>query len=203
MSILFKASISLTKHLQRCHKNEEEVKSAMILPRPEKNRTFCNLKRQGVFKYNAQIMKSHELDTSSTTVLMKERKQSDKELAMCSLCNAFISKSLMHIRNDEFLKKKIGLYEFKHQSLSNFKFNEKMNALRSKLRRLARLFIHFCYKIWWWMNFHVIWASTFLFKHIFSFKTAPFQTVGSNCTNEMKRLFPQLRDVKKLSANIL
>ena len=68
-----KLQFPLTKHLQRCHKNEEEVKSAMILPRPEKNRTFCNLKRQGVFKYNAQIMKSHELDTSSTTVLMKEK----------------------------------------------------------------------------------------------------------------------------------
>nr|XP_022306025.1 uncharacterized protein LOC111112653 isoform X4 [Crassostrea virginica] len=185
-----KLQSSLTKHLQRCHKNEEEVKSAMILPRPEKNRAFCNLKRQGIFKYNAEIMKSHELDTSSMTELMKERKQSDKELAMCSLCNAFISKSLMHrhaqtcygarnttlppigvslkvlketeypqdfinfiekfhldevglvIRNDEFLKK-FGLYEFKHQSQSNFKFTEKMNALRSKLRRLARLFIHF------------------------------------------------------------
>ncbi|XP_078320218.1 uncharacterized protein LOC111112653 [Crassostrea virginica] len=185
-----KLQSSLTKHLQRCHKNEEEVKSAMILPRPEKNRIFCNLKRQGIFKYNAKIMKSHELDTSSMTELMKERKQSDKELAMCSLCNAFISKSLMHrhartcygarnttlppigvslkvlketeypqdfinfiekfhldevglvIRNDEFLKK-FGLYEFKHQSQSNFKFTEKMNALRSKLRRLARLFIHF------------------------------------------------------------
>ena len=185
-----KLQSSLTKHLRRCHKNEEEVKSAMILPRPEKNRAFCNLKRQGIFKYNAKIMKSHELDTSSMTELMKERKQSDKELAMCSLCNAFISKSLMHrhaqtcygarsttlppigvslkvlketeypqdfinfiekfhldevglvIRNDEFLKK-FGLYEFKHQSQSNFKLNEKMNALRSKLRRLARLFIHF------------------------------------------------------------
>ncbi|XP_062573990.1 uncharacterized protein LOC134235837 [Saccostrea cucullata] len=114
----------------------------------------------------------------------------DKELAMCSLCKAFISKKLMYkhvrnckvaeettspptrvvlkvlqeqnypqdyiqfletfhrdkpgdiIRNDEFLKE-YGHVEFQNWKGSAIKATEKLNTLRSKLRRLARLFINF------------------------------------------------------------
>ncbi|XP_061168122.1 uncharacterized protein LOC133177047 [Saccostrea echinata] len=186
-----KLQSSLTKHIQRCHKNEEEVKAAMSLPGLERKRAFRNMKRQGIFKYNAHILKSKDINEESMKELLKERDQgTDKELAMCSLCKAFISKKLMYkhvrnckvaeettspptrvvlrvlqeqsypqdyiqfletfhkdepgqiIRSDEFLKE-FGHVEFQNWKGSTIKATEKLNTLRSKLRRLARLFINF------------------------------------------------------------
>ena len=186
-----KMQASLTKHIQRCHKNEEEVKAAMSLPRLEKNRAFRNMKKQGIFKYNANIMKTKDVNEESMKELLKERDHgNDIELAMCSLCKAFIARKRMYrhfrickaaeqtdcpptkvvlrvlqeqdypqdyvqfldtfhndepgllIRNDEFLKE-FGHVEFQNWKGSTVKSAEKLNTLRSKLRRLARLFIHF------------------------------------------------------------
>ena len=92
-----KMQASLTKHIQRCHKNEEEVKAAMSLPRLEKNRAFRNMKKQGIFKYNANIMKTKDVNEDSMKELLKERDHgNDIKLAMCSLCKAFSARKHMY-----------------------------------------------------------------------------------------------------------
>ena len=190
----YKLQSALSRHIQKCHKEEEEVKAAMSLPGPERRKAFTNLKRKGIYHHNAELLKSGELTNQSVEELILERNigscPSHSVMAMCSLCKVFIRKKNMHrhkrfckaaettttppcgisltvlkevqypekyirflesfltddvgniIRNDKFIKE-YGYMEFLSIQGSDFKETEKFNTLRSKLRRLARLFIHF------------------------------------------------------------
>lgn len=65
----------------------------MRLPGPDRRRAFRSMKRQGIFNHNANLMKSKDMNKAE---LMKERNQSDKKIAMCSLCRVSISKDFMY-----------------------------------------------------------------------------------------------------------
>lgn len=181
---------ALSRHIQKCHKEEEEVKAALKLPGPEKQQAFKNMKRQGIYQFNVKA-----LCNQSEEELIKERKtaqhKSYTQMAMCSLCKAFLNKNTMHrhkkickraeettippcgislnvfkeveypasyvqfvytriqtddvgmkIRDDTFIKD-YGFMEYQAIEGSSFKLTEKLNTLRSKMRRLARLFMEF------------------------------------------------------------
>ena len=53
---------SWTKHIQQCHQNEEELKAAMSSPRLKKTRAFRNMKKQGIFKNDANIMETKDVN---------------------------------------------------------------------------------------------------------------------------------------------
>ncbi|XP_048750683.2 uncharacterized protein LOC125662490 [Ostrea edulis] len=185
---------ALTRHIQKCHRGEEEVKAAMNLPGPERRQAFKNMKRKGIYQHNAQVMKSKELDIQSVSELIRERNTgtclSTTTLVMCSLCKAFLKKTNLYrhkrlckgaeetttpptgislkvlkeveypvkyhqflekfhtddvgetIKGDTFIKE-FGFMEFQSLEGTTIKLAEKLNTLRSKLRRLARLFIYF------------------------------------------------------------
>ena len=98
---------ALTRHLQKCHRGEEEVKAAMNLPGPERRQAFQNMKRRGIYQHNAEVMKSKKLDIQSVDELLRERNtgtcMSAETLSMCSLCKAFLKKTNMY-RHKRFCK---------------------------------------------------------------------------------------------------
>ena len=103
----YKLQSALSRHIQKCHKEEEEVKAAMSLPGPERRKAFTNLKRKGIYHHNAELLKSGELTNQSVEELILERNigscPSHSVMAMCSLCKVFIRKKNMH-RHKRFCK---------------------------------------------------------------------------------------------------
>lgn len=77
----------LTDHLKAKHRDEDEVKEALSLPKGLQDKAFNNLKKKGIFKANQEVMKN-ELDQSK---LHRERKQGENKMKICSFCQGFFS----------------------------------------------------------------------------------------------------------------
>ena len=76
----------LARHLVRIHKNEDEVKQAMRLPRRDRLQRFNNIKKKGILSYNIG------LKNEGKELLCERRQGSERGLAMCLGCKGFYSK---------------------------------------------------------------------------------------------------------------
>ena len=83
----------LTDHLKSKHKHEEQVKNALALPKDLRNRAFALMKKEGIFKANAEMLKSGDIDT---TQLIRERCQGTSDLKICSACKGFFKASMIY-----------------------------------------------------------------------------------------------------------
>lgn len=81
-------------HLTSKHKNEEEVRHALSFPKELRDRAFAKLRKEGIFKANAEMLSKEKVDISK---LIKERNQGEgKNIKMCSLCKGFFSAHLIY-----------------------------------------------------------------------------------------------------------
>ncbi|XP_062606599.1 uncharacterized protein LOC134268369 isoform X2 [Saccostrea cucullata] len=84
----------LTDHLKAKHKNEEQVKNALQLPKYLRDRAFDEMKKEGIFKANTEMIKSGDFDVSK---LIRERNQGDpSSLKMCSVCKGFFNAKVIY-----------------------------------------------------------------------------------------------------------
>ncbi|XP_061166803.1 uncharacterized protein LOC133175710 [Saccostrea echinata] len=84
----------LTDHLKAKHKNEEQVKNALQLPKHLRNRAFDEMKKEGIFKANSEMIKSGDLEVSK---LIRERNQGNpSSLKMCSVCKGFFNAKVIY-----------------------------------------------------------------------------------------------------------
>lgn len=80
-------------HLTSKHKNEE-VRHALSFPKELRDRAFAKLRKEGIFKANAEMLSKEKVDISK---LIKERNQGEgKNIKMCSLCKGFFSAHLIY-----------------------------------------------------------------------------------------------------------
>lgn len=75
------------------HKDEKQVQHAISLPKDLQDRAFAELKKDGIFKANSEILKQNYVDQSK---LHRERNQGKKLLKMCSECKGFFSSDMMY-----------------------------------------------------------------------------------------------------------
>ena len=75
----------LARHLMRQHKDEQEVKSALTLPRSERLRKINDIKKKGIFSHNIKLKKDGK-------ALMRERSPGSTSLTMCLGCKGFYCK---------------------------------------------------------------------------------------------------------------
>jgi hypothetical protein len=72
---------------------EERVQIAVELPKNLKYKEFEKMKKEGIFKSNADVLKEENPDYSK---LQNERSQGNNTLAMCSLCKGFYNKRIIN-----------------------------------------------------------------------------------------------------------
>lgn len=77
-------------HLQKKHLNEEKVSAALKLPKPEKDRAFDCLKKEGIFKFNKSQMKQGGVK------YIRAREQGNSDLIMCGQCKGFCACVYFH-----------------------------------------------------------------------------------------------------------
>lgn len=53
-------------HLTSKHKNEEEVRHALSLPKELRDRAFAQLRKEGIFKANAEMLSKEKVDNLKT-----------------------------------------------------------------------------------------------------------------------------------------
>ena len=75
---------NLPRHLKRQHSDEATVKQAILHP-DKKETIFAKLRKQGILNYNKK-------QTNANAPLMRERRQGNEELIVCSVCKGFYSK---------------------------------------------------------------------------------------------------------------
>ena len=75
---------NLPRHLKRQHPDEAIVKQAILHP-DKKETIFAKLRKQGILNYNKK-------QTNANAPLMRERRQGNEELIVCSVCKGFYSK---------------------------------------------------------------------------------------------------------------
>ena len=75
------------------HKHEEQVKNALAMPKDLRNRAFALMKKEGIFKANAEMLKSGDIDTAQ---LIRERSQGSSDLKICSACKGFFKASMIY-----------------------------------------------------------------------------------------------------------
>ena len=78
----------ISRHMERCHKNEQDVASALSNPVKSKERrnAWAKLTRQGDFKRNIDVLKKH----SGKIIVAREVKNSSPEdYVTCTACNGF------------------------------------------------------------------------------------------------------------------
>lgn len=74
-------------HLTSKHKNEEEVRHALSFPKELRDRAFAMLRKEGIFKANAEMLSKEKVDISK---LIKERNQGEgKNIKMCPYAKDF------------------------------------------------------------------------------------------------------------------
>ena len=88
-----KMKTNLRRHIVTSHKNEEDVKALLLLPKPEQDREFDLLRKKGIFEENKQIIVKNTGDKK--VELIRERRQGHGKLKMCSKCLGFFKDSTM------------------------------------------------------------------------------------------------------------
>ena len=82
----------LTRHLKTKHINEDRIRTALLLPRQLQQQEFDQIKKEGIFEANKNIMKNSKLSSQEVKdQLMRERKQGKSDTVVCSLCNGFFA----------------------------------------------------------------------------------------------------------------
>ena len=78
----------LKRHLISNHSKEEEVSNALKLPKHLQNRQFAKMRKAGIFKVNAEKMKSEE--KINEVYLIRERNHGEGALTICLFCKESI-----------------------------------------------------------------------------------------------------------------
>ena len=88
----------LKRHLISNHSKEEEVSNALKLPKHLQNRQFANMRKAGIFKVNAEKMKSE--DKINEVKLIRERNHGEGALTICSFCKGVYQRASFyrHVR---------------------------------------------------------------------------------------------------------
>ncbi|KAK7487420.1 hypothetical protein BaRGS_00021382, partial [Batillaria attramentaria] len=77
----------LVRHIKRKHGEEESVQAALKLPQADQQRAFESLRKEGIYKKNVEIQ-----EKNGHADLIRERKQGNSDIVMCSGCKGFFSK---------------------------------------------------------------------------------------------------------------
>ncbi|XP_069108879.1 uncharacterized protein [Argopecten irradians] len=92
-----KPQSKLLEHLKRKHKDEDRVKAALALPNALRNKEFDKIRKDGIFAANRKILLDKEITLEKKkTILLKERRQGEKDISICSLCNGFFAIHTVH-----------------------------------------------------------------------------------------------------------
>ncbi|XP_063398655.1 uncharacterized protein LOC134683344 isoform X2 [Mytilus trossulus] len=84
----------LSNHILRKHKDIPEVKVLKRLPHQDQVKQMANLRKEGIWKANLDQVKKMEDEGSQAEVkYFKEREHGAGQLAYCSLCKGFLTKS--------------------------------------------------------------------------------------------------------------
>jgi len=87
----FKMKSQLRRHITLRHKHCEDVKSILLLPKPEQIKHFALLRKQGILQENMKRLKNTETEPK----LLSERAHGKSNIQMCSKCNGFYQRAVM------------------------------------------------------------------------------------------------------------
>ena len=82
----------LVRHLKRKHTNEEAVQAAIKLPASEQRRAFEIIRKNGIYVKNVE----KNVDECSNVDLIRERRQGESKVVMCTGCRGFYSKTRIY-----------------------------------------------------------------------------------------------------------
>ena len=81
------AQSQLKRHVMAKHKNQDLVKKMLKLPPKEQESIMDEIRKEGIYENNLNEMKQEKPN------LMRERRQGEANLVLCTTCKAFISKA--------------------------------------------------------------------------------------------------------------
>ena len=90
----------LSRHIKKCHKDNERVKKALKLDRKKRLDVFEAMKKEGIVEYNKREARKANPEYQGQRIL---RKYIDR--LRCSVCNAFVSKRFFSYHKRYCLKK--------------------------------------------------------------------------------------------------
>jgi len=95
-----KSCTKLTRHIERCHKDQEKVKAALKLKKKERVAAFEAFKREGIVAYNRLQSGNANPVYQGQRVLRKYR-----EMKRCNACNAMLSKRFFSYHKHRCIRK--------------------------------------------------------------------------------------------------
>jgi len=81
----------LRRHMITRHRNHDDVKAALLLPKSEQTRHFELLRKQSIFEENRKRLKN----TKIASELLQERRHGKSDVDMCRKCKGFYKSSVI------------------------------------------------------------------------------------------------------------
>ncbi|XP_072042710.1 LOW QUALITY PROTEIN: uncharacterized protein [Amphiura filiformis] len=78
-------------HIEKMHKNEERVSKALQMEKHERDKTFGEFRREGIFELNKIRLRKNPENPKLERERRKDTNENDR-VVMCHLCKAFIEK---------------------------------------------------------------------------------------------------------------